>query len=54
MKLIRVKEGLLKLSDSYLEMAHKCHVIYEAHKDVAFEIPDVHDSNIHDIRYTGK
>ncbi|XP_069693565.1 uncharacterized protein [Periplaneta americana] len=52
-KLIRVKGGLLKLSDSYLELAHKCHVIHEAHRDIAHQIPDVHDKELHEIRYTG-
>ncbi|XP_049805931.1 uncharacterized protein LOC126248692 [Schistocerca nitens] len=52
-KLIRIKEGMLKLSESYLELAHKCHVIFEAQRDVASEIPDVQDQNIHEITYTG-
>lgn len=52
-KLIRVKEGLLKLSDSYLELAHKCHVIHEAHRDIACQIPDVHNKDLHEIRYSG-
>jgi hypothetical protein len=52
-KLIRVKEGLLKLSDSYLELADKCHIIHEAHRDVAYQIPDVHNKELHEIRYTG-
>jgi hypothetical protein len=52
-KLIRVKEGLLKLSDSYLELAHKCHVIHEAHRDVAYQIPDVHSKGLHEMRYSG-
>lgn len=52
-KLIRVKEGLLKLSDSYLKLAHKCHVIHEAHRDIALQIPDVHNKDLHEIKYTG-
>ncbi|KAG8238199.1 hypothetical protein J437_LFUL018082, partial [Ladona fulva] len=51
-KLIRVKEGLLKLSESYIELAHKCHIIYEAQKDIAHEIPDVHQQDIHELKYT--
>ncbi|XP_023722566.1 uncharacterized protein LOC111872682 isoform X2 [Cryptotermes secundus] len=52
-KLIRVKEGLLKLSDSYLELAHKCHIIHEAHRDIAYQIPDVHNKELHEITYAG-
>jgi hypothetical protein len=52
-KLIRIKEGLLKLSDSYLELATKCCIIHEAHHDVARLIPDVHSNELHEIRYTG-
>ncbi|XP_046406585.1 uncharacterized protein LOC124171458 [Ischnura elegans] len=52
-KMIRVKEGLLKLSESYIELAHKCNVIYDAQRDIAHEIPDVHESDIQEIKYTG-
>lgn len=52
-KLIRIKEGLLKLSDSYLELAHKCCIIHEAHRDIARQIPDVHGDDLHDLRYAG-
>ena len=52
-KLIRVKEGLLKLSDSYLELEHKCHIIHEAHRDIAYQIPDGHNKELHEIRYAG-
>lgn len=52
-KLIRIKEGLLKLSDSYLELAAKCSIIHAAHRDIAHLIPDVHSNELHEIRYTG-
>ncbi|KAJ9587845.1 hypothetical protein L9F63_018717, partial [Diploptera punctata] len=52
-KLIRVKDGLLKLSDSYLQLAHKCQMIHEAHQDIALQIPDVHNKELHEIKYTG-
>lgn len=52
-KLIRVKEGLIKLSESYMELAHKCLILYEAHKDIANEIPDIHLQEIQEIKYTG-
>jgi hypothetical protein len=53
LKLSRVKEGLLKLSDSYLELAQKCHIIHEAHREVAYQIPDVRNEELHEIRYAG-
>jgi len=52
-KLIRIKEGLLKLSDSYLQLAHKCHIIHEAHRDIAYQIPDVYNKDLHEMRYAG-
>jgi hypothetical protein len=52
-KLIRIKEGLLKLSQSYLELANKCCIIHEAHRDIAHQIPDAHSNDLHEIRYTG-
>lgn len=52
-KSIRIKEGLLKLSNAYLELASKCCIIHEAHRDIAHLIPDVHSHELHEIRYTG-
>ena len=31
-KLIRLKDGLLKLSEAYVELAKKCSVIFEAQR----------------------
>lgn len=52
-KLIRVKASLLKLSESYLELANKCKAIFEAYSDVAEQLPDVQGEDLQDIRYTG-
>ncbi|OQR68558.1 hypothetical protein BIW11_12836 [Tropilaelaps mercedesae] len=52
-KLIRLKEGLNKLSESYLEMAHKMAIIFEAQREVAQAIPDVHTTALHEMKYTG-
>lgn len=52
-KLIRVKESLLKLSDSYLQLVQKCHIVYEAHREIAQQIPDAQNRNIHEIQYEG-
>jgi len=52
-KLIRLKQNLLKLSESYIELAHKCVHIFEAQADVARALPDAPSTDIHDIKYTG-
>jgi len=52
-KLIRLKQNLLKMSESYVELAHKCIHIFEAQSDVAHALPDAPSTNIHDIKYTG-
>ena len=52
-KMIRVKEGLVKLGTAYCELAHKCLVIFSAHKDIASQLPDVHDRDLHGVKYTG-
>lgn len=52
-KLIRVKEGLLKLSEAYLTLAHKCTYVFEAQRDIARGLPDVEDKEIHEIRFDG-
>lgn len=45
-KLIRVKEGILKLSEAYLALSHKCGYIFEAQRDIARLLPDVEDKVI--------
>ena len=52
-KLIRFKQGLLKLSQCYVELGHKCQVIFESQTNVALQLPDVDHRNLRDIRYTG-
>lgn len=52
-KMIRVKEGLLKVGAAYCELAQKCLMIFTAHMNVASELPDVHDRDLHDVKYTG-
>lgn len=44
-KLIRFKQGLLHMSEAYLEMATKCAHIFEAQRDIALALPDVQESN---------
>ncbi|XP_026282977.1 uncharacterized protein LOC113209573 [Frankliniella occidentalis] len=52
-KMIRVKGSLLKLSDTYVELANKCKVIFEAYGDVVQQLPDVDGEDLQNIRYTG-
>jgi len=52
-KMIRIKEGLFKISEAYIDYAQKCDVIFEAQRDIALQIPDVQDRDIQDIKYTG-
>lgn len=52
-KLIRIKEGLFKVSEAYIDCAQKCDVIFGAQRDIALQIPDVADRDIQDIKYTG-
>jgi len=52
-KMIRIKEGLFKISEAYIDYAQKCDVIFGAQRDIALQIPDVHDKDIQDIKYTG-
>lgn len=52
-KLIRVKDGLLKLSEAYLELANKCAILFESQRDIVAHIPDVHHTALHEIKYTG-
>ena len=52
-KMIRVKDGLLKTSQSYIDMVRKGDVLFSAAKFIAQQIPDVGDREIHEIKYTG-
>lgn len=52
-KMIRLKEGLTKLSESYIDMAQKMAIIFDAQKEVVQAIPDVQDTAIHELKYTG-
>ena len=53
-KMIRIKEGVTKVSEAYVDYAQKCDVIFSAQKEIALQIPDVHDKDIQDIKYTGE
>ncbi len=53
-KVIRFKEGLLKLSNAYTELGRKCTIIFEAQRNISHQIPDVYEKDLEDIKYTGK
>lgn len=42
-KLIVMKDGLLKLTNAYLTLSHKCATIFEAQRDIVKCLPDVED-----------
>lgn len=55
-KVIRLKEGLLKLSESYIDLAYKAGVIFEGNKSIALGLPEIgteQNRAIQDIRYRG-
>ena len=52
-KLVRFKEGLLKLSTAYAVLGRKCAIVFEAQRDISLMLPDVHEKDLEDIKYTG-
>ncbi|XP_054257247.1 uncharacterized protein LOC128982210 [Macrosteles quadrilineatus] len=53
-KLIRLKESLLKLTAAYMEQAHKSIMIFDGQKNVVTDIPEMDSSrNMHSVRYRG-
>ena len=52
-KMIRLKEALIRLTQSYAEEAEKARVLFEAANNIASLIPDVKDMDLADIRYKG-
>lgn len=51
-KLIRLKEGLTKLSESFTEMAQKMVIVFDGQRQVAESLPDVNGRSIHELEYT--
>ncbi|CAL1528317.1 unnamed protein product [Lymnaea stagnalis] len=52
-KLIRLKGGLMKLSQAYSDFARKCTVVFDAQQDIVQQLPDVLDQDLEDMKYTG-
>lgn len=53
LKMVRFKEGLMKISEAYVELATKCAIIFGAQQDIACQLPDVTEQDLHEIKYTG-
>ncbi|XP_071040322.1 uncharacterized protein [Parasteatoda tepidariorum] len=51
-KVVRLKDGLLKLSEAYVELANKCAIIFEAQREVSHYLPDVHSRDMNELKYT--
>ncbi|KAK3600776.1 hypothetical protein CHS0354_009204 [Potamilus streckersoni] len=52
-KLIRLKEGLLKLSDAYVDLGKKSCIVFESQRDIALQLPDVHGKELEEVKYSG-
>uniref|UniRef100_A0A1B6JQ69 F-BAR domain-containing protein n=1 Tax=Homalodisca liturata TaxID=320908 RepID=A0A1B6JQ69_9HEMI len=53
-KVIKLKEGLLKLSDSYIELAQKSSMIFDGKRNIAGGLPELEQTRgMHDVRYRG-
>lgn len=52
-KMIRLKEGFVRIAEAYVELGKKCSTVFQAQKDVAMEIPDVHGKELEEVKYTG-
>ncbi|KAA0202224.1 hypothetical protein HAZT_HAZT009957 [Hyalella azteca] len=52
-KLIRFREGLRKISAAYVTLGQHCQAVFSAYNSVACTLPDVHNKDLQDIRYTG-
>ena len=52
-KMIRFKTAFNRISTGYLDLAEKCDICFTAGKEVVDQLPDVEDTDIHKVRYTG-
>ncbi len=53
-KTVRVREGLIKVTQSYVDMSQKCETLFAAANFVASQIPDVSDlDDASEVKYTG-
>ncbi|RUS77157.1 hypothetical protein EGW08_015080 [Elysia chlorotica] len=52
-KLIRLKEGLMKLSQAFSDLGRKCVMVFDTQQDIVQQLPDVLDQDLEDMKYTG-
>lgn len=52
-KLIRLKEGLTKLSQAFTDLGRKCVMVFDTQQDIVQQLPDVLDQDLEDMKYTG-
>ncbi|GFS18976.1 zinc-binding alcohol dehydrogenase domain-containing protein 2 [Elysia marginata] len=52
-KLIRLKEGLMKVSQAFTDLGRKCVMVFDTQQDIVQQLPDVLDQDLEDIKYTG-
>ncbi|RXG70977.1 hypothetical protein Avbf_00435 [Armadillidium vulgare] len=52
-RMIRVKDGIMRFGSSYTQMAHKASIIFSAQQKIGSEIPDVHDRAIQAAKFKG-
>lgn len=51
--MIRFKSAMLKLAEAQLELSAASNVVFEAHRDVSQQIPDVSTENVRQMNYCG-
>jgi len=52
-KMIRFKAAFNRLTAGHLDLADKCDICFVAGKEVTEHLPDIDDTDIHKVRYTG-
>ena len=49
----RLKQGLLTVSDAYLQLAERTQLVFRAHRDIVSELPDIDAEHLHTAKFTG-
>ena len=49
----RLKCGLLTFSEAYLQLAEKTQLVFQAHRDIVSELPDLDAAQLHTAKFTG-
>ncbi len=53
LKQIRFKQGLVKVSEAYVEMGQKCAIVFDAQREIALQLPDYRGDSVDEVKYTG-